>query len=77
MNIQARIDAFFTLGDKFLHDHYQPFQDAKWKANNQNAWFLPEFIDQSTKQIIGQFYKRMPFRNGYLYTPKLHNRQRV
>ena len=58
MNIQARIDAFFTLGDKFLHDHYQPFQDAKWKANNQNAWFLPEFIDQSTKQIIGQFLQK-------------------
>jgi hypothetical protein len=55
MNIQARIDAFFTLGDKYLKNSNEAFQDAKWKANNQNTWFLPEFIDQSTKQIITQF----------------------
>lgn len=58
MNIQARIDAFFTLGAKYLNDNNQPFQDAKWKANNQNAWFLPEFIDQSTKQIVSQFLQK-------------------
>jgi hypothetical protein len=55
MNIQARIDAFFTLGDKYLTDTNQSFLDTKWKANNQNSWFQPEFIDQSTKQIVQQF----------------------
>ncbi len=58
MNIQARIDAFFSLGDKYLTDQNASFLDAKWKANNQNAWFLPEFIDQSTKQIVEQFLQK-------------------
>ena len=58
MNIQARIDAFFSLGAKYLTDQNPSFLDAKWKANNQNAWFLPEFIDQSTKQIVEQFLQK-------------------
>ncbi len=58
MNIQARIEAFFTLGDKYLTDTNQSFLDTKWKANNQNAWFLPQFIDQSTKQIVEQFLQK-------------------
>jgi hypothetical protein len=55
MNIQARIEAFFTLGDKYLTDKNEGFRDAKWKANNQNAWFLPEFIQQATQQIVEQY----------------------
>jgi hypothetical protein len=58
MNIQARIDAFFTLGAKYLTVQNPSFLDAKWKANNQNAWFLPEFIDQSTNQIVEQFLQK-------------------
>jgi hypothetical protein len=58
MNIQARIDAFFTLGDKYLTDKNEDFLAVKWKANNQNAWFLPEFIDHSTKQIVGEYLQK-------------------
>lgn len=58
MNIQARIDAFFTLGDKYLTDANQAFLDAKWKAHNQNAWFLPQFIEQSAIQIKEQFLQK-------------------
>lgn len=58
MNIQARIDAFFSLGAKYLTSQNPTFLDAKWKANNQNTWFLPEFIDQSTKQIVEQFLQK-------------------
>ncbi|MEY4278189.1 MAG: hypothetical protein RL377_193 [Bacteroidota bacterium] len=58
MNIQARIDAFFTLGDKYLTDKHPEFIDIKWKANNQNAWFLPQFIDQSVTQIKEQFLQK-------------------
>lgn len=58
MNIQARIAAFFTLGDKYLSDSNPSFLDAKWKAHNQNAWFLPQFIDQSTNQIKDQFLQK-------------------
>ena len=55
MNIQARINAFFTLGDKYLNHENQGFQEAKWKANNQNAWLLPEFIHQASQQIKDQY----------------------
>lgn len=55
MNIQARIVAFFTLGDKYLNDSNQSFQEAKLSAQEQNAWFLPHFIDQSVQQIKEQF----------------------
>jgi hypothetical protein len=55
MNIQARIDAFFTLGDKYLNTNNPSFSNAKKEANIQNAWFLPEFIDQASKQIVEQF----------------------
>ncbi len=55
MNIQARIDAFFTLGASYLNEENQGFIEAKWKANNQNAWFLSEFINQAAKQIVDQY----------------------
>jgi hypothetical protein len=55
MNIQARIDAFFTLGERYLNEENQDFMEAKWKANNQNAWFLTEFINQAAKQIVDQY----------------------
>ncbi len=58
MNIQSRIDAFFTLGDKYLNAQNSAFQEAKWRAHNQNAWFLPEFIDQSVNQIVTQFLQK-------------------
>jgi hypothetical protein len=58
MNIQARIEAFFTLGDKYLTAQNPAFQDAKWKANNQNAWFLPEFIQEASHQILTQYLQR-------------------
>ena len=71
MNIQARIDAFFTLGDKYLTDSNQSFLDAKWKAHNQNAWFLPEFIDQSAKQIVEQFLQKSALTNWVQLYPAI------
>lgn len=55
MNIQARINHFFTLGASYLAPENPAFQEAKWKANNENAWFLPEFIEESVNQIRNQF----------------------
>ena len=73
MNIQARIDAFFTLGDEYLTDTNQSFLDAKWKANNQNAWFLPQFIDQSAKQIVEQFLQSAQLTNWVQLYPTIPN----
>ncbi|MEN9382620.1 MAG: hypothetical protein RI940_1503 [Bacteroidota bacterium] len=58
MNIQARIEAFFTLGDKYLNTNNPSFSSAKKEANVHNSWFLPEFIDQSAKQIVEQFLQQ-------------------
>lgn len=71
MNIQARIDAFFTLGDKYLTDKNQLFIDAKNKAHHQNAWFLPEFIDQSAKQIVEQFLQKDALSNWVKLYPSI------
>jgi hypothetical protein len=59
MNIQARIEAFFTLGDNYLTDKNEDFLAVKWKANNENAWFLLEFIDHATNQIVGQYLQKL------------------
>lgn len=73
MNIQARIAAFFTLGDKYLTVKNQDYIDTKWKANNQNGWFLPEFIDQSTNQIVRQFLQQDELTKWTKLYPSLNN----
>ena len=73
MNIQARINAFFTLGDKYLNTNNLSFSSAKEEANAQNAWFLPEFIDQSAKQIIEQFLQRSDLNNWVNLYPAISN----
>ena len=73
MNIQARINAFFTLGDKYLNTNNLSFSSAKEEANAQNAWFLPEFIDQSAKQIIEQFLQRHDLNNWVNLYPSISN----
>lgn len=71
MNIQARIAAFFTLGDKYLNDKNPNFLEAKRKAHQQNSWFLPAFIDQSAKQIVTQFLQQTDLTNWVQLYPKM------
>ncbi len=71
MNIQARIDAFFTLGDKYLNDSNPSFVEVKGKAHNQNAWFLPLFIDQSAIQIREQFLQKSALQSWVELYPNL------
>ena len=73
MNIQARIDAFFTLGDKYLNDGNEGFKEVKWKANNQNAWFLPEFIQQATQQIVEQYLQTAAMQEWAQLYPTIPN----
>ena len=73
MNIQARIDAFFTLGDKYLNDGNEGFKEVKWKANNQNAWFLPEFIQQATQQIVEQYLQKDAMQEWAQLYPSIPN----
>lgn len=57
MNLQARIKGFVTLGQQLQDPNNTLLLEAKTEANRQNAWFLPEFIDQAIEQISQQFLK--------------------
>ncbi|MEY4459868.1 MAG: hypothetical protein RIT38_1098, partial [Bacteroidota bacterium] len=55
MNLQARIKGFVTLGQQLSDPNNNLLIVAKDEANRQNAWFLPEFINQAIQQISEQF----------------------
>ena len=55
MNLQARIKGFVTLGQQLSDTQNSQLLTAKDEAYRQNAWFLPEFIDQAIQQISQQF----------------------
>ena len=57
MNLQARIKGFVTLGAQLADPNNSSLLAAKEEAYRQNAWFLPEFIDQAIQQISQQFLK--------------------
>jgi len=55
MNLQARIEHFFTLGDQYLNIGNSQLEAVKIKAFEQNSWFLPHFIDHALTQINTQY----------------------
>ena len=58
MNLQARIKGFVTLGQQLSDTNNTLLIAAKSAAYQQNAWFLPEFIDQAIQQIREQFLQQ-------------------
>jgi hypothetical protein len=54
MNLQERINLLSRLGDYMLSDD-ENWQQAKEKAERENSWFIPEFIELSSKNIATQF----------------------
>ena len=58
MNLQARIKGFVALGHQLSDPNNTLFNEAKLEAYRQNAWFLPEFIDQAILQIREQFLQQ-------------------
>jgi hypothetical protein len=58
MNLQARIKGFVTLGHQLSDANNALLFEAKSAAYQQNAWFLPEFIDQAIQQISEQFLQQ-------------------
>jgi hypothetical protein len=55
MNLQARIKGFVALGQQLSDTNNVLLIEAKSAAYQQNAWFLPEFIEQAILQIREQF----------------------
>ena len=58
MNLQARIKGFVALGHQLSDPNNTLLNEAKLEAYRQNAWFLPEFIDQAILQIREQFLQQ-------------------
>jgi hypothetical protein len=58
MNLQARIKGFVTLGQQLSDTNNDLLIEAKSAAYQQNAWFLPTFIDQAIEQIREQFLQQ-------------------
>ena len=58
MNLQARIKGFVALGQQLSDTNNTQLIEAKSAAYQQNAWFLPEFIDQAIQQIKEQFLQQ-------------------
>jgi hypothetical protein len=73
MNLQARIEHFFTLGETFFDPKNEDFQLAKQKAFQQNSWFLPVFMDHATSQIKQSFLSLDALKHWANKYPSLSN----
>jgi hypothetical protein len=54
MNVQQRKSLLVQLGN-YMAGNAPAWQTAKEKATAENPWFIPEFIELSVSNIVGQF----------------------
>ena len=71
MNLQARLEHFFTLGEAFLNPKNQSLQKAQQMAFQQNAWFLPEFQEYAIHQIRDTYLNATALENWVHQYPQL------
>ncbi len=57
MNLQHRIDLLSRLGEYILSDD-PAWQEAKEKAERENSWFIPEFVELSAITIARSFLQK-------------------
>jgi hypothetical protein len=57
MDLQNRISILVELGEFMLSEDIS-WKEAKTRAFQHNAWFIPDFIDLSISQIAGRFLQR-------------------
>lgn len=62
MNLQYRIDLLVRLG-QYILSAGNGWQKAKETAGQQNAWFIPEFIDLAAANIAKQYLDRKMLEN--------------
>jgi hypothetical protein len=73
MNLQARIKGFVALGHQLSDPNNTLLNEAKLEAYRQNAWFLPEFIDQAILQINEQFLQQTALEAWTATYPSISN----
>ena len=57
MDLQNRISILVELGEFMLSDDLA-WKEAKTRAFQHNAWFIPDFIDLAVSQIAERFLQR-------------------
>jgi hypothetical protein len=57
MDLENRINLLLEMG-KFMQSEDADWKTAKTRAFHHNAWFIPDFIDRSVRQIVYQFLRR-------------------
>jgi hypothetical protein len=57
MNLEQRIDLLAKLGN-YCQSADPGWQAARQRANNENGWFSPEFIDQAVTSIAREFLQK-------------------
>ena len=58
MEIQARIAGFVALGNHLMNPNNPSLEEVKQRAQSENAWFLPEFIEASIQQICPPIFNQ-------------------
>lgn len=71
MEIQARIAGFVALGVHLSNQNNPDLIDLKQRAQSENAWFLPEFIDASITQICKQFLQEAALKEWVASYPSI------
>jgi hypothetical protein len=73
MEIQARIAGFVALGNHLMNPNNPSLEEVKQRAQSENAWFLPEFIEASIQQICKQFLKEAALNKWVAMYPSISN----
>ncbi|HNJ58849.1 MAG TPA: acyl-CoA reductase [Chitinophagaceae bacterium] len=62
MILQERINLLKKLNNYFLENNIE-LQNVKQKAFQENAWFIPEFVEESIKNISNEFLEENKLNN--------------
>jgi hypothetical protein len=71
MNLQYRIDLLSRLGEYIL-SNTQTWQEAKEKAEYENGWFIPAFVELATDHMARSFLQKdilINWTNAYQLPP--------
>jgi hypothetical protein len=73
MEIQARIAGFVAFGNHLMNPNNPSLEEVKQRAQSENAWFLPEFIEASIQQICKQFLNEAALNEWVAMYPSISN----
>lgn len=71
MEIQARIAGFVTLGQQLMHQNNPALEEIKQRAQTENAWFIPSFINASLVQICQHFLQENALKDWVAMYPNV------